>query len=213
MHKIYHVELIRKAVGNAFTPQALEQIISANLGQDSLLNLLKGHYHFDANGYRGAYRYVRKQEAEIFRRLKKGSAPAARAAFGRLTHALQDFYAHTNYVAMWLAKNSDFDLENGVPVPPDDPDILESSQLKAARVYYPLEALTIFPKLVPHLKRILPADSHANMNVDSPASGRLFPFAMSAALRRTEIIFETTCSRIVDEFGDEMRLTFLGQSS
>lgn len=213
MHKSYHAEIIRSAIGDAFSLEALDHIISTNLGQDSLLNLLKGHYHFDANAYRKAYRYVQKQDQVVLKCLAAGKITLCWATFGRLTHALQDFYAHTNYIKLRRAKNPAFNLSNGRRVDPIDAQILDSDTLYAARVYYPLEALTIFPELVPRLKRMLPADSHANMNLDSPDSGENFFFAMSAAIRRTEITCADICRRIADQLGVEALEKFTGQSN
>lgn len=210
MHKIYHVEILQSAVGNQFSDQALDQIISANLGQDSLLNLLKGHFHFDGNGYKKAYRYVEEQEAALLSSLADEDLPAAWAAFGRLTHSLQDFYAHTNYIELWRAENPDADLKNGQRVAPLVEHILDSKHLYAAWVYYPLEALTIFPALIPRLKKLLPADSHVNMNLDSPESGENFDFAMSAAIRRTQIACEEIFRTISEKLGQAAVQQFTG---
>ena len=199
MQKPYHEELTRTALAGAFSRRALDAIVAANLRQDALLNLLKGRYHFDANDLAGAHRYVAAQEEAVLRHLQAGDPPAAWAAFGRLTHALQDFYAHTNYAALWLEAHPD--QADGAPVDPLDTDILTSDRLIAARVYYPLEALTIFKRLVPLLQRILPADSHANMNLDHPGRGALFPAAMSAARARTRHKFDGLTARIEDGLG------------
>jgi len=210
MHKIYHVEILQSAVGNQFSDLALDQIISANLGQDSLLNLLKGHFHFDGNGYKKAYRYVEEQETALLSSLADEDLPAAWAAFGRLTHSLQDFYSHTNYIELWRAENPDVDLKNGQRVAPLVEHILDSEHLYAAWVYYPLEALTIFPALVPRLKKLLPADSHVNMNLDSPESGENFDFAMSAAIRRTQIACEEMLRTISEKLGQAAVQQFTG---
>ncbi len=61
MLKPVHAEMMRRAVGDKFSPRALAVIIDANVGVDSILNQL-GHdeYHFDNNSfersrlYRGA---------------------------------------------------------------------------------------------------------------------------------------------------------------
>jgi hypothetical protein len=201
MEKIYHEELTRSALDAVFSRGALDAIVTANLGQDSLLNLLKSRYHFDDNDFDGAFAYAEAQEAAVVAALRDKDQEAAWAAFGRLTHAAQDFYAHTNYVALWLEAHPDFDADAGLPVDPVDPKIVYSDALIAAHVYYPLEALTIFDGLVPALQRILPADSHANMNLDHPGRGDLFPLAMSAARARTQFSFGEISALIAAEMG------------
>lgn len=210
MHKPYHIKLCRAALEESFSPAALEAIIQANLRQDSLLNLLKSEYHFDANAFEKAFIYTREQENRVLGSMRRGDVPDARRAFGRLTHALQDYYAHTNYAALWLEANPGHRLDQDGPVDPVNPEITGSSRLVAARVYYPLEALTVFPGLVPALQRRLPPDSHANMNLDYPGRGPLFEFAMSAALQRTILCSESIRERIEKEIGIEAAGMFRG---
>lgn len=205
MHENYHVQITKEAVRNSFSDRALAIIIEANLNQDSLLNLLKGHYHFDANGFDQSFVYIDHQRRIILDKIQRGDALEAWRAFGRLTHVVQDFYAHTNYVALWQESFPDEDFRSGEGVPPLLPQLLGSDRLFAARVYYPLEALSIFPIFNPFLKRILPSDAHVNMNLDSPESGPLFPLAMSAAINRTRVTFQEICSAI-ESTGDETRL-------
>jgi hypothetical protein len=53
--------------------------------------------------------------------------------------------------------------------------------------------------------RILPKDSHAWMNLDSPAQGFKFDYAIHAAIKRTVIEFEQT----TEGFSEEMCRLFL----
>lgn len=195
MHAPYHDQLTRTALAGRFAPAALDEIAAANLRQDSLVNLLRSKYHFDANAFAEAGMYVLEQESLAVRCVVDQRAVDARQAFGRLIHALQDFYAHTNYIALWVEAHPD-SMQNEV-IDPRDPEVLESGRLIAARVYYPLEAFTIFPALTPALRKRLPADSHANMNLDSPDRGPLFPLAMAAARRRTKLAFDEIAERII----------------
>ncbi len=186
MQPEYHESMTRAALAPAFSPRALEAIVRANLGQDSPRNLLRGKFHFDAHAFEEAHRFVAEQRGMVSGALP-ADPPAAWHAFGRLTHALQDFYSHTNYLALWIEHNPGADATHADPV---SPEILHSPKLFAARVYWPWEALTIFPVLRPLMRRQLPADSHANMNLDDPGRGPLFPLAIAAAQCRTQLALE-----------------------
>ncbi len=210
MRKHYHAQLTRAALGDRFGQEALAAVITANLGQDALLNLLRSRFHFDANAFEEAFEYVQEQGRLIQESAGREEWEAAWAAFGRLTHAVQDYYAHTNYAALWRERYPHHALPADGPVDPIDPDILDSPGLIAARVVYPLEALTVFPALVPLLRRILPPDSHANMNLDEPSRGPLFAVAMSAAEQRTRIEFDKICARIASRGGERAVRAFLG---
>jgi hypothetical protein len=124
--------------------------------------------------------------------LQDGDAPAAWAAFGRLTHTAQDFYAHTNYVDLWLARFT----EHSHPSPPEIAPLLEelvdSPELHSGKLYYPLEALSFIPFLKRFVMPLLPEDSHAWMNLDSPERGKRFEYALEAAIKRTRYEFDRT---------------------
>jgi hypothetical protein len=193
MLKPYHIEMTRLAVGEQFSSNALEKITEANLYQDRLLGQI-GHdeYHFDGNAFEKSYAYVEEQRALTVSSLVANDTFSAWSAFGRLTHAVQDFYSHSNYVDLWLASRS-----NGkVPVPseidPVDPDLLSAPALRSGTIYLPLEAFYHFHWLRPVLLRILPRDSHAWMNLDSQKQGPNFEYAFHAAVKRTKIEFEKT---------------------
>src|SRR5215204_267754 len=102
MDSQYHVQLLTETLRSYFSSQGLEQIIAANLGQDSLRYQLGAYpqYHFDNNQIARSLAYVEEEHAQIG---KLASDPAGnhaqrqRAAFGRLTHTVHDFYAHSNY--------------------------------------------------------------------------------------------------------------------
>ena len=93
------------ALDEQCSPRALEMMIKANLNQDNLLGQI-GHdeYHFDNNAFEKSYAYIEEQRALTVSSLIAKDAPAAWSAFGRLTHTAQDFYAHTNYIDLWLAR-------------------------------------------------------------------------------------------------------------
>jgi hypothetical protein len=185
--------MTRQALGERFSPRALEQIIAANVGQDRLSGQL-GHdeYHFDNNAFDRSYAYLEEQRALTISSLMAGDASAAWSAFGRLTHSAQDFYAHSNYIDLWLACQPDGAVPTPSEVDPVDPDLIDTRALRSGRIYMPLELLSAIPLFKPLALRFLPRDSHAWMNLDSPEQGPNFKYALQAALKRTRIEFEKT---------------------
>ena len=185
-----HVQLLHAALDGRVSPRAFEAILAGNLGQDNLRGQL-GHdeYHFDNNAFEKSWAYIGAQRAMILPALQNGDVAAAWSAFGRLTHTLQDFYAHSNYVALWLTRQ-------GHPHPPAsgidpaDPDLVASPELRSGRLYYPREALYFIPRFRKFALSFLPRDSHAHMNLDSAERGPRFEYAYQAALKRTTREFE-----------------------
>jgi len=193
MLKPIHAGITRRALGQALSPRALEQVIAANLGQDALGGQI-GHaeFHFDSNAFERSRAYIQSQRALIRPALESGDAGSARRAFGRLAHSAQDFYAHSNYVDLWLACQP-----NGmIPAPSEidalDDDLLYSTALRSGRLYYPLEVLSFVPGLKRWVLPLLPRDSHAHMNLDSSERGPLFEYAFNAAVQRTSYEFDTS---------------------
>jgi hypothetical protein len=193
MLKPFHIEMTRLAVGEQFSSDALEKIIAANLYQDRLLGQI-GHdeYHFDGNAFEKSYAYVEEQRALTVSSLRSNDALSAWSAFGRLTHAIQDFYSHSNYVDLWLSFQSDGAVPTPSEIDPIEPDLIDTPALRSGFVYLPLEAFYHFHVLRPLLMRILPRDSHAWMNLDSPKQGSNFAYAFQAAVKRTKVEFEKT---------------------
>jgi hypothetical protein len=180
-----HEEITREALQSRFSPRALEIILAANARQDSIGGLI-GHdeYHFDSNAFEKSYRYIIEQRGLVIATLLSPGVLAAWIAFGRLIHAAQDFYAHTNYVSLWLAQ---FD---GTPPPPPEIDpvqksLIESPNLHSGKLYLPFDLLYFVPFLRKLSLALSPRDSHARMNLDSPAQGPRFEYARAAAVKRT----------------------------
>ncbi len=188
----FHVEMMHLALDNLFSPRALKKIIAANVGQDRLRGQI-GHpeYHFDHNAFDRSYAYIEEQRALTISSLMSNDIPAAWAAFGRLTHTAQDFYAHSNYIDLWLARQTDRRLPSASEVDPVDIDLLHNPALYSGKVYV-RELLTFIPLLKSFALSILPRDAHGWMNLDSPARGPNFKYAFQAALKRTKIEFEET---------------------
>ncbi|MBI3151910.1 MAG: hypothetical protein HYZ21_07255 [Chloroflexi bacterium] len=185
-----HEEMTREALSPHFSPRALEIIIAANLKQDSWRNQF-GHdeIHYDNNAIEKGDRYIIEQRGYVIATLLSPGLLSAWIAFGKLLHTAQDFYAHSNYVSMWL------DGHNGTPPPPPeiDPvqkDILRSPDLCSGKIYFPMDVLYFIPFLRKFSLKLLPHDSHGRMNLDSPQQGPNFAYARAAAVKRTQFEFE-----------------------
>ena len=197
MLKPFHIEMTRLAIGEQFSLKAFERIIEANLYQDRLLGQI-GHdeYHFDGNAFEESYAYVEKQRTLTVSSLMTNDALSAWSAFGRLMHTVQDFYAHSNYIDLWLSCQPDGALPTPAEVDPLDEDLIHTRALRSGRIYLPLDALYFVRPLRRLILRILPRDSHAWMNLDSPEQGPNFLYAFQAAIKRTRLEFNKTASAL-----------------
>ena len=200
------MEILSDALADCFSARALAAISKANVNQDRLSGLF-GHdeFHFDNNAFERSYAYIEGQRALIVSSLKANQAASAWAAFGRLTHTAHDFYAHSNYITLWLSR-----LNGETPpalheVDPVDLTLLNSPDLRSGKVYYPFEILYYIRPLRQFALSHIPRDSHAWMNLDSPEQGFKFDYAMQAAIKRTKIEFDKTTLG----FSDEMCRLFL----
>ena len=192
------------ALGARFSPRALSAIINANIYQDRLSGQF-GHdeYHCDNNAFEKTYAYIEEQRALAVLALQKNDALSAWSAFGRMTHSLQDFYAHSNYITLWLKRFDPSTSSRQTPpasseVDPLDPDLLQHPDLHSGKVYYPFEFLYFARKTRKFSLRFLPKNSHAWMNLDSPEQGFKFDYAMQAAIKRTVIEYEKTTTGFSD---------------
>jgi hypothetical protein len=198
MLRKFHIEMMHLALDGIVSPRALDRMIAANLHQDCLRGQI-GHdeYHFDHNAFGKSYAYIEEQRALTAASLRANDAAPAWAAFGRLTHTAQDFYAHSNYIALWLSRQPDGARPGPAEVDPIDPDLIHNPALRSGKVYW-LELLTLILPLRPLIMSLLPRDSHAWMNIDSPERGPNFPYAFQAAVKRTEIEFQKTTKDVPD---------------
>jgi hypothetical protein len=194
----YHESITRKALSGHFHPRALQAILAANLKQDNLLTGQIGHneYHYDNNAIAESNHYIEEQREMSLSALQKDDLPAAWAAFGRLIHTAQDFYAHSNYVDLWF---SNF---NGQTPPPSSEivplmdELIHSPDLHSGKLYYPMGVLSFVPFVKRFVIPLLPADSHAHMQLDSPARGERFAYAFEAAVKRTQHEFKITVANL-----------------
>ena len=196
----YHIEIMLNALGTRFSPRAMSAIISANIYQDRISGQL-GHdeFHFDNNAFEKSYAYIEEQRALTISALQKQDVHAAWSAFGRMTHTLQDFYAHSNYITLWLARFEGQTPPASPEVDPLDPSLIHSPDLHSGKTYYPFEFLYFMRGTKKFSLRILPRDSHAWMNRDSPEQGFKFDYAMQAAIKRTVIEYEKMTLGFLDE--------------
>lgn len=201
MLKRYHRLITERALATVFGPQALEEIIAANLHQDHLLTGQIGHpeFHFDENAFAASLAYIETQRGRVGEALSAGRPRPARRAFGRLIHAAQDFYAHSNYVRLWLARHPASRPPSAERIEPCDPNLLTSPELRSGRLYYPLEVLSFIPFSRAWAMARLPRDSHAWMNLDTPECGTLFDYAVEAAVKRTRLEYERTVDGLSPE--------------
>ncbi|MBI5824967.1 MAG: hypothetical protein HZB18_13135 [Chloroflexi bacterium] len=194
-----HEEITREALSPHFSPRALEIIIAANLKQDTWRGQI-GHdeFHYDNNAIDKSNRYINEQRGYVLATLMTRGILSAWIAFGRLIHTTQDFYAHTNYISMWLSQH-----EDTPPPPPEiDPvqkDILHSPGLRSGKIYLPMDALYFVPFLREFSLTLLPRDSHGHMNLDSPQQGPNFAYARAAAVKRTQYEFELLQKLLIPE--------------
>ena len=189
----FHVDITKQALRERFSAAALEKIIAANVSQDRLYGQI-GHdeYHFDSNAFEESYAYLEQQRTLVVSSLQADDSSSAWSAFGRLTHTAQDFYAHSNYIDLWLSCRPDGAIPTPSEVDPIDPDLINTRALRSGKINLPLEALSSIKILKPLVMPLLPRDSHAWMNLDSPEQGPNFTFAFHAAVKRTVIEFEKT---------------------
>jgi len=199
MLKPIHKEIIRRALGETFSRRALNAIIAANLDQD-ILAAQFGHdeFHFGNNNFDGSRAYIEEQRSLVRPALEKGKASSAWKAFGRLTHTAQDFYAHTNYVDLWLVCQPNGMQPAPSEIDPLDDALIENPALRSGKFYYPLEAFSFVPGLKKLVIPFLPRDSHAWMNLDSAKRGPMFEYAMHAAIKRTKYEFDLTARGLTE---------------
>jgi hypothetical protein len=200
---IYHQQVLQRAIGGRVSRRALEAITAANLNQDSLRNLLRPEIHFDNSLFAESLAYIETMRAAAAATDKPASAWEA---FGQLSHTVQDFYSHSNYVALWLERFAPGEWPAPVRIDGLDAQLLHHTRLFTGHIYLPLEALCLFPFMRRFVRPLLPRDAHAWVNLDGPETGPLFPYSLEAAVQRTAAEFERTLAAI-GEAGDQARMS------
>jgi hypothetical protein len=184
MQAQYHINMTQAALGRHFTAEALAEIVAANVGQDSLWSVLgaEPHRHFCDPVLARSLAYIEEEHLLIGELAQRGEAEVQqRAAFGRLLHTVQDFYAHSNYVDLWLAGEV-FQEPTGLP-----PSGISHPQLRIGDWVWWRDMVFYVPVIGPLVRHYwAPANSHETMNLDSPARGPRFGWAVALARQRTK---------------------------
>jgi|APSaa5957512622_1039677.scaffolds.fasta_scaffold84786_2 hypothetical protein len=215
MKLIYHKAITLKALNDRVTPYAARVIVRANQGQDGLVGLLRHpEYHFN-NTLSVGLDYLEQQREVIFQVLNHTIADPdttpliAWKALGRLFHAIQDFYAHSNYVRLWVDLFAKETPQSPDQIDPVVEEIMTHPDLGTGKVYF-LEQIS-YPLFFirPFSWRFLPHDAHLHMNLDHPGRGPLFAYAFTAARKRTKYEFE----RILKRLSPDQQMLFCGDVS
>jgi hypothetical protein len=186
-----HVQMMHLALDRVVSPRALGHMIRANLQVDFPWNQLgRDELHFDNNAFGKADAHLAEQRRRIWPALEAGRSHDAWSAFGRLAHTVQDFYSHTNYVDLWMAAQSQANLPPAPQIDPLDERLLNNAALCSGRPYLPWGFLSFAPLIGGWVETLLPADSHAQMHLDSPARGPRFEYAFQAAVKRTRAEYD-----------------------
>ena len=182
----YHINITREVFRKVFSNNALSEIIQANIKQDRILYQFgHNHYHFDSNAFVEGFGYIATQEKLILKNINLGNNSEALAALGRLSHTWQDFYSHSNYVQLWLERFCENSSQN---IDPNSLEIMNHNSLRSGKNYGLCEFIALLPVIGKIITPLMPEDSHAKMNLDSPRSGPLFDYAYLAAKKRTQMI-------------------------
>lgn len=241
MRSRYHVHMTRTVLGEYFAPHALDEVISANVGQDSLSSVFgdQAWRHFCGPSIAHSLRYIETEHAQVTELAHNpGCEPEQRAAFGRLLHTAQDFYAHSNYVDLWLAARTARPASNGsdqahattpwntaaavAPLAGDHPPapiridgcdrtVLHHPSLRIGNWVFWRDLIFYVP-LVGDLARALwvPPGSHEAMHLDSPERGPRFYYALVGACHRTHLEFRRVESAVRAAGGERALARFLG---
>lgn len=220
MNAHYHIQITTEALREHFRSDDLEVIVAANLSQDRLLNLMgRPEIHFDDSEFEAGLRYAEYQRSLATAAMRRGERVAALQAFGRLLHGWQDFYAHSNWVSLWMQRLGD--------IGPESPISVFGSDASMRRVPICVEPLLV-PQLIsgttsvlrylvyrtPLLGRLmkrcyLPPDSHEAMNLDHPGQGPLFAVAVTTAIDHTRHEFAVLLERLAGEASPQAVTLFL----
>jgi hypothetical protein len=201
----YHRAVLARALAGRVSSGALAAITAANLGQDSVIGLLRPRLHFDNSLFREGLAYIEACRDEAAR---ARSPAGAWAAFGRLSHTAQDFYSHSNYVHLWLERYPAGSPPEPAAIEGLEPALLRDPRLRSGQIYWLIDIPYFIRPLRRLAVRLAPADSHARMNLDSPAAGPLFPYSIEAALQRTVAEYERTRAAIGETQGEAAMRAF-----
>ncbi|KAL8706492.1 MAG: hypothetical protein Q9201_000477 [Fulgogasparrea decipioides] len=92
---------------------ARRTIITANAQVDAPVGY-QPREHFDNEQFNAGQALLNQRRTEAKKALEAGDAAEARNAVGKALHTLQDFYAHSNWVEMHVAKGAALDIYPGL---------------------------------------------------------------------------------------------------
>ena len=188
METQYHIAVLTETIGAHISARALHEIIAGNLGQDRGWNQLRPHVHFDNSQFAQGLALIEEQHGIIAR---SEDANAMWLAFGKLTHAAQDFYSHSNYVDLWLEANGGFEKTKPEDINGLDENLLHDSRLVSGNFFWWRDTIYYIPLIKNFAKKHLVfPDSHEAMNLDRPACGAQFPYSIVAAQQRTRAEYD-----------------------
>ena len=207
-----HVRITTEALRDRFQPGSLPLIIRANLAQDRLTYLV-GHpeIHFDDSAFAASERYIEQQRQLAVQAISRRDRRPALHAFGRLLHGRQDFYAHSNWVAQWVEQHGGF-----AQCQPEDIDLCPDPRAVPGLISGTGSAWHFLAVHVPlygrlHRRFLLPATSHEAMNLDDSSRGPLFPIAVAAAIKHTQLELDLLLALIDQAAGADAVAFFLGK--
>ena len=190
----YHKIITQNAIGKFFGDEAMREIIAANFKQDALANLLgKPEIHFDNDKVAESLAYIDAELARMANATGDDTETQTTQwdAFGRLCHTAQDFYAHSNYVDLWLAENGG--LENTLHADIDglDEKLLTHLDLRTGSFHLLRDIVYYIPLIQTLARKIyIPKFSHETMHLDDPSRGAKFDYAIQAATQRTRYEYQ-----------------------
>jgi len=192
----YHIKITTIALQNHFSQTALDAIIEANISQDRLIYQIWHDYiHFDGNAFKKGFAYIAEQKNRIQESLLRENIHDAWEALGRITHSWQDFYSHSNYIKLWLDKHGQAKPEEIIH---EDVEIMNHPGLRSGKNYGILELIATTPGFAKVFFPIIPADSHAKMNLDGPDISPLFEYAYWAALKQTHQVIDEIFEMLIN---------------
>lgn len=213
----YHIEITKKSLGSFFSPASLREIARANVGQDSLGSLfgVQAHRHVCDCSVADSLAYIEEEHTNLAAlTLTTGAEGKQRAALGRLLHTVQDFYAHTNYVALWLSARGDTDSLDDATVDGLDPYILAHPRLQTAQWLTWRDPFYYVPVMGKVLRRFhLPPASHEAIHLDSPSRGDAFYLAMAIARQRSRREYARAVAAIRERGGHAAVARFHGDAA
>ena len=206
----YHIEITQKALGKYFSSGSMEAIIDANISQDRIVYQFgHDHFHFDGSAFAAGFSYIAEQEEQVIHCIDEEDFSSARAAFGRMTHTWQDFYAHSNYVTLWVDSHG---WENPELIDFKDAAIMQNPLLRSGKNYGVIEFIALLPGISKLIRPLMPPDSHAQMNLDDPAAGELFIYAYWGAFKRTRDVFNKLLLQLNGSHISQIKISaFLGR--